>query len=190
MSECDRTRWDEKYAGQSVPRSLEPDEWLVQCAAGLPKGRALDLACGLGHNAIWLAQQGWTVDAIDISPTGITLATKLANNQQQQVNWIVEDLDDHQAPTEFYDLIIVFRFLDRNLIPKIVRSALAPGGHLVYETFSSKQLERRDNHLKNPAFTLQPGELAALFSELEPIAFHEVELDDRAVARLFARKPA
>ena len=189
MSDSDRTRWDEKYARKSVPAALVPDEWLIQCAAEISPGSALDLACGLGHNAIWLAQQGWTVDAIDVSPAGLELAQQLAECQRVHVNWIAADLDDYMPQSGLYDLVTVFRYLDRKRVPPIVSIALAPGGHLVYETFSSRQFERADNHLKNPAFALQPGELPLLFENLEPITHQEVELDDGAMAQFFARKP-
>jgi 23S rRNA pseudouridine1911/1915/1917 synthase len=84
MSAEDRLRWDAKYATKPFPKQLAPDGWLQTLATPLPAGRALDLACGLGHNAIWLAQEGWHVDAVDVSPVGLGLAAELGNEGMRE----------------------------------------------------------------------------------------------------------
>src|SRR5258708_33029292 len=119
MSASDRKRWDEKYQAKPVPDSLVPDAWLIEQTSNLQPGRALELACGLGHNAIWLAQQGWTVDAVDVSPVGLANAEKLAHNVAAHVNWIAADLDEFIPQLQTYDLVLVFRFLDRGRMPGI-----------------------------------------------------------------------
>ena len=189
MSIADRIRWDEKYSNREST-NIPPDEWLVQCVRKVVPGTALEIACGLGHNAIWLAEQGWTVDAVDISPVGLALAAETAHRRNVRVQWLPADLEDEswRPPRETYDLIVVFRFLDRVHLPRLINECLAPGGILVYETFASGQLSRPDNHLRNPAFALQPRELAQLYRELTPLEYEEVDLADRSVARLLARK--
>ena len=190
MATSDRDRWDSKYAGKAVPTLTAPDDWLRQHAALLPVGHALDLACGLGHNAIWLAQQGWHVDAVDISPVGLALASRVAEQVGcLAVSWIAADLDTFEPGEGRYDLITVFRFLDRQRLPQLIETALRPGGILIYETFSLGQLSRPDNHLKSPQFALEPGELPTLFPRLTVMATEEIDLPDRSVARLVARKP-
>lgn len=189
MSIEDRHRWDAKYAQKPLPPAVTPDDWLVQGTAGLAPGRALELACGLGHNAIWLAQQGWNVDAVDISSAGLTLARQLAEREGQAIRWIAADLDQFAVAPGSYDLVVVFRFLDRIRVPSLIESALRSGGTLIYETFTAAQLARPDNHLRSAAFTLSPGELPRLFGGLRVIDHREVELRDRTVARLLARKP-
>ena len=189
MSTSDRQRWDEKYGIKSVPDKLAPDDWLVEQASDLLPGRALELACGLGHNAIWLAQQGWTVDALDISPLGLASAEKLAQTCAVHVNWIAGDIDDFIPKTDAYDLVIVFRFLDRIRLPGIAQQALRPGGQMIYETFTTAHINRPDSHMKNPAFALQPQELPRLFQQLDVISYAECALADRDVARLMATKP-
>lgn len=189
MSAQDQQRWDEKYAVREQPHELVPDPWLQSVAAPLPSGRALELACGLGHNAIWLAKNGWQVDAIDISPVGLRLAADLADRIGIAVNWIAADLDDFTPPVETYDLICVFRFLDRRRLPRLIENALRPGGLLIYETFAAAHLVRPDSHMKNPAFALVPGEWSGLFPTLRTILEEEVALPDRTVARFVGQLP-
>lgn len=190
MSAEDRQRWDGKYAAKQVPPDLTADEWLRENATALPCGRAAELACGFGQNAIWLAQHGWQVEAIDVSPVGLRLAAAAAPDDLSGLHWIAADLDSFTPLRAAYDLIVVFRFLDRDRLPAMIVEALKPGGHLIYETFSAGQLDRADNHLRNPRFTLAPGELPQLYDALEVVRHEEVELADRTVARLLARKPA
>ena len=190
MATSDRDRWDAKYAGKPVPAPTPPDDWLRQHAAPLAAGTALDLACGLGHNAIWLAQQGWRVDAVDISPVGLSLAATLAERVGcPAVSWIAADLDTFVPSEAAYDLITVFRFLDRQRLPQVIEAALRPGEMLIYETFSRRQMSRSDNHLKSEQFTLGPNELPTLFPHLTVVAAEEIDLPDRCVARLVARMP-
>ena len=188
LSNSDRNKWDRKYADRTVTDQLVADDWLVQSTQNVQPGRALDFACGLGQNSVWLASQGWNVDAIDISPVGLELANQLSDEQNQVVNWIPADLDELQLPAETYDLILVFRFLDRGRLPKLIQSALKSGGHLVYETFSVGQADRENNHIKNPDFLLQTGELPGLLPLLTAVLHEETRLSDRTVQRLFARK--
>ena len=189
MSVSDRERWDAKYADKPVPDRLSPDDWLIEQVAGLPPGRTLELACGLGHNAIWLAQHGWHVDAVDISPSGLARANELAIRNDARVNWIAADLDDFTAEYGMYDLVLVFRFLDRRRLPAIIQQALRPGGRLIYETFTTAHLARPDSNMKNPAFALEPGELPRLLPQLDVVSYAECSLADRDVARLAAVMP-
>ncbi len=189
MSVTDRERWNEKYASKSAPESVLPEDWLVKHVKGRTPGHALELACGLGHNAIWLAQQGWSVDAVDVSTVGLELADQLATRVAcSGVSWIAADLDEFQPRPAGYDLVVVFRFLDRTRLPALIPRALRPDGLLVYETFSRRQLDRTDNHLRSAAFTLAPDELPEMFPELSVVNYEEVDLPDRSVARLVARR--
>ena len=189
MSQADRDKWDEKYANQAAADAPVPDDWLTQHVASLAPGCALEIACGLGHNAMWLAQHGWQVDAVDVSTVGLNSAEKLAQRLGQHVNWIAADLDDFTPAAAAYDLVVIFRYLDRVRLPELVQTALRPGGWLVYETYSQAQLARPDSHIRNPAFTLSEGELPRLFANLEVVTYAEDELPNRSVARLVARNP-
>lgn len=188
MSEADQTKWDAKYGDRELPDGIAADEWLLDAVRDLEPGRALELACGLGDNAIGLAELGWEVDAVDISPVGLALARERAVRKEVTVNWIAGDLDEFTPIPDAYDLVVVMRFLDRVRLPLLVESALEPGGRLVYETFLRTELDRPGTHLRNPAFTLAPGELPTLYSALNVVEYDEVELPERTVARLVARK--
>lgn len=188
MAEADRLRWDAKYAHKEVPTELAPDSWLREALANRPPGRALDLACGLGDNAIWLAQQGWRVDGVDISASGLRLATQRGQALGLEIRWRQADLDEFLPDKEAYDLVIVFRFLDRVRLPEMIERALRPGGLLIYETFTVRQLEREGDHLKNAAFALQHDELPKLFPRTKVLEYQEFDLADRCVARLCGRK--
>jgi SAM-dependent methyltransferase len=190
MTAVDRERWDAKYAERPWPSEIAPPEWLTRHAKTIPPGRALDLACGEGRAAIWLAEQGWEVTAVDISPVGLSRAKTLADERNLTISWVTADLDDFPLGQELYDLITVFRFLDRPLAARIP-GALRRGGWVIYETFLSAPTAGivPENHVRNPAFRLQPGELPRLFEGLVPIAQEEVEIEGEWVARLAARKP-
>ena len=196
MSARDRERWNEKYEKREPASIVQPDGWLVESLRMIetasdpkpPVRTALDVACGLGHNAVWLAQQNWRTDAVDISSRGLELAQQCATANDCHVCWIEADLDDWTPAANRYDLAVVFRFLDRETVPRVVRSALRPDGWLVYETFSAAQCGRSDNHISNPAFTLAPDELSTLFPDFDVVAHREDVLDDRAVQRFLGRR--
>ena len=196
MSTHDRDRWNEKYAKCQPQPAVQPDEWLVEAVRVIEatrgtmnfRRRALDLACGLGHNAIWLARQGWQTDAVDISTNGLNLARQSAAANDIQVHWIEADLDGWIPAAGEYDVVTVFRFLDRVTVPRVVRTAVRRGGWLIYETFSAAQCQRSDNHIRNPAFTLTPGELSTFFPDFDLVAHCEEVLDDRTVERFLGRR--
>lgn len=196
MSATDRQRWNEKYARRPAATINKADDWLIEAHDTIAQttpdvttaGRALDLACGLGHNSLWLARHGWHVDGVDISAVGLGQAEHLLTETNTVVSWVEADLDNWQPPPESYDLAIVFRFLDRVTVPQIVNTSLKPGGWLIYETFAASELDRPDGHIRNPAFTLSPGELRVIFSEFEIVTFREETLRDRNVQQLLARR--
>ena len=107
MSVSDLERWNTKYTRVAPPAGVTADAWLLEQVAGLVPGRALELACGLGHNAIALARLGWQVDAVDISPVGLELAAELARSAGVSVDWIAADLDQFVPAAQAYDLVIL-----------------------------------------------------------------------------------
>lgn len=189
MPPNDRQRWDARYAAQPIPTELRPPVWLLEHLGQIPGGRALDLATGAGHAAIELARRGWQVEAIDISEMGLKHAAALAARQGVVVRWQAADLTCTPLPHDRYDLITVFYYLDRHFLPGEIVAALRPGGALLYETFTRDQLLVPGNHVRNPAYLLDPGELRALFADLVVREYREVRLIDRAVASLLAEKP-
>ncbi len=151
--------WNERYRrGEYV--NYEPAPLLLQAAAELTPGRALDVACGAGRHAAWLARGGWQVTGVDASEAGI----ELARARNAQVDWRVADLERGEFVLEpnTYDLICVFYYLQRDLFPHL-RAALKTGGAFIAAIHTTDAAP--DAKRMNPAFLLAPGELRELFHD-------------------------
>jgi len=179
-------KWDQRYQDQD-PEVLSPAPILRTHRELLPRGgRALDLAMGLGQNAVYLATLGFEVTGIDISPVAVQKALELAARCGVALDAVVADLEHFQLPIAAYDLVVNIAYLQRSLAPQII-AALKPGGVLVFETFTQDYLRYKPD--SNPAFLLQPGELKELFRPLTPLYYWEGTVDERrAVAALIAQK--
>jgi tellurite methyltransferase len=187
----DQERWDEKYRERVFLPGKKPNAFLQKHIHRLPRGKALDLACGDGANAVFLAQEGFTVEAVDISPVGLKMARKLAREKKAQVHFRQVDLDSISLPRQHYDLIVVLFFLSRRLIPRI-RKALKPGGMIVFETYTAEQRDLGTGGPHQVSYLLKPNELLRLFSGLHVVFYREgvfpVEGRRKAVASLIAAK--
>ncbi|MGZ4713298.1 MAG: class I SAM-dependent methyltransferase [Acidimicrobiia bacterium] len=104
----DASEWDRRYDRAEYVWHVEPNRFLPGLVAGLPVGRALDLACGEGRNAVWLAQQGWTVTAVDFSRVGIAKGERLATESGVTVDWQIGDVTTWDAPVGAFDLVVLF----------------------------------------------------------------------------------
>jgi SAM-dependent methyltransferase len=148
-----------------------PSLWVVRHSTRIaPGGQVLDLACGSGRHAIWLAQQGYHVEAVDRDSTLLSNMMEIAN-----IHLTTTDLEAGTWPyaAQQFDGIIVSRYLHRPLFPHIAE-ALKPGGVLIYETFM--QGNERYGKPSNPDFLLQPDELHNVFSPwLTELAFEQGE---------------
>ncbi len=169
MSEQDRKKWNQRYAEDSYhknnPVTLVED-WLPR----LPPGRALDVACGPGRNAILLAQAGYRVDAIDISHEGLNLARQKAENQGLSINWIEHDLDEPYQFDSDYDLIIVLWYVNLALITRLC-DCLAPGGYLLCEEHLITDQEVTGPGSLN--FRVAPGVLRDAVSGVDVLLYEE-----------------
>ena len=136
METDDRSRWDSKHALASDPG--EPSTFLKQVFRNgswkIQPGRALDIATGKGGNALFLAEKGFTVDAIDVSEVGLEQAQSQAVKQGLTLNLIQADLASFEFSDSVYDLILNINFLLRSLIPKL-KKALRPGSHMIFDTY-------------------------------------------------------
>ena len=106
IGQVDSTAWDERYRSSELIWGAGPNRFLVEEVAGLPAGRALDLACGEGRNAIWLAQRGWQVVAVDFSAVALDKARRLADQRGTSVEWAMADVTAWDPPG-VYDLVLV-----------------------------------------------------------------------------------
>lgn len=127
------TRWDRRYAEHGW--STEPDPLLVTAAEGWPAGRALDLGCGTGRHAIWLAQRGWSVTGVDSSSVGLTQAAERARSLGVPLELVLHDLWDYQPPAVRFDLVLLAYVhstpAERPALLATAASAVAPAGHLL-----------------------------------------------------------
>lgn len=179
MAGQDRLRWDAVYSERRDQPFPPPDPLLLQFAPPTDGGRALDVAGGLGQNALWLAEQGYMVDLIDISRAALTRAQEeMARRGGRGVNFIQADLDRAELEAQTYDLIAVFRFLDRDLFPTL-RAAVKPGGRIIYQTFNTRY---RPPQPFNPDHLLRIGELAGIFADWRILHLSEPHFVTQAVA--------
>ena len=169
MSTPDRRRWDAKHKAKEGPGSPAP--FLLASFDHLPAGRCLDIAAGRGGNALFMAERGYQVDAVDWSLAGLSQAQAEARKHSLPINLIAADLATYSLPEERHDVVLCFRYLERRLWPQMVR-ALRPGGALLLETFTE---EHRLDHPDFPKeYCLAPGELLGAFPDLRVAAYREV----------------
>ena len=161
----DRHAWDERYAGDELLWRAEPNRFLVAEVAELPPGRALDVACGEGRNAVWLAEQGWTVTGVDFSQVALDKARRLAESQGVTAEWVNADVDDWEPPADRYDLVVVL-YLHlpaerRRAVHARAASALAPGGTLLVVGHDLANLDGGYGGPQDPAVLFTPEDVAA-----------------------------
>jgi len=166
-----------------------PARWLIDNAQLLPRtGDALDVACGPGRNALWLAERGLKTLAVDRDTDSVRALNEEAGRRTLSLRAEVIDLENGRVAFEprAYDVIVVVHYLHRPLFPALIE-AVRPGGVLVYETFTRAQAAR--GKPTNPAFLLEPGELIELVRPLEVLASREGDYEGRMVASVIARRP-
>ncbi|MFU8815351.1 MAG: class I SAM-dependent methyltransferase [Pseudomonadales bacterium] len=203
MSSTDRDKWNARYlagayADREHPSLLVakqlPDIVSTQRAASGVDAelRALDLACGAGRNALYLAGFGYRVDAVDISAEALARGETRARKQGLTVSWVEHDLDlGLPRSLGAYDLIVIIRYFDLSLVAAAAER-LQPGGYLICEAHLATQeavIGPRD-----PSFRAKPGELHAATGALDTVKYWEgltLDPDGRvaALARLVAWKP-
>ena len=170
MAESDREKWDRRYADGTYRSRTYPSPFLVERLAELPKGRALDLACGAGRNALCLAEAGYEVEAVDISGVAIDRARAAARERGLEVGWRVADLDDFEPPSGRFDLVTIIRYTNRKLMERLPE-ALSEGGMLLVEhhILTSAPVGGPASR----AFRLAPNELIDLYHHRLRVLFHE-----------------
>lgn len=188
MSRADRNRWEKKYAAGNPHLAFAPDPLLTQQRHLFSrKGWALDLACGVGQNAIFLAEQGFDVLAVDTSLTALRYCRTATAGRNLPLHLVAADVDRFALPADTFALIIVFRFYDRRLIPAI-KQAVEPGGLVIYQTFNLNRL-RSTPHM-NPHYLLEPGELQRVFGDFEMIASNDTADIREELSYWVGRRPA
>ena len=178
-------KWDEKYRADASPY-LRPIAFVAEAIAGLPLGRALDVACGPGRHAIAMARRGWDVDAVDSSAVACEMA-RASGVAGVRVFQADLELGEFQIAPATYDLIVVCCYLQRDLVPPI-RAGIRPGGHalmvipMVDEREGIRPMSRQ--------FLLKDGELRAYFEDWTILRYSEGIPSDahRKQVQMLARK--
>ncbi|GAA4823623.1 class I SAM-dependent methyltransferase [Actinomycetospora corticicola] len=168
--------WNDRFAASGVGRPGPPSVLVGREDVVPTTGRALDVACGRGTVAVWLAARGLAVDAIDAAAAGLALGRELADAEGVSVRWIEADLDDGLPVGPAYDVVVCQRFRDPLLYPAFA-GLLAPGGLLVMTVLSTVG----DT---GGRFRAAPGELRAAFDHLDVLVDEEGDGEAHLVARL------
>jgi SAM-dependent methyltransferase len=175
-----------------VRRLWRPNAWLADVVPRLTPGRALELACGTGRDAVFLASCGWDVTAVDVLPDALERARVLATRCApaiEPISWQQADLE-HGTPawSTPFDLIVSIRYLHRPLLPRLAAWA-RPGGSFVLETFTTTHRARHGRPAAD-AHVLQPGELRARLADWQIVEYSEDWRGDVHTARVWARRVA
>jgi SAM-dependent methyltransferase len=174
--------WDRRYATKEFIWTVEPNRFLVAEAADLPAGRGLDLAAGEGRNAIWLAERGWTMCAVDFSAVAAEKGKRLAaaRNVADRIEFEVADLRDYTPEVHRFDLVALFylQIPQAELAPILVKAARAvtPGGTFLLVAHDSANLEHGHGGPQDAAVLYTAEQVvAALGGELEIDKAYRVE---------------
>ncbi len=183
--------WNERYRLREHPAEdldAAPTPVVTTTAAKLGGGKALDLACGAGRNALWLAEHGWEVTAVDGTHAAIEILRSRAVERGLKINTVVADLekDEFEIEPSRWDLVAICYYLQRNLFEPAKRG-VAPGGILISIVHMTEPGEEDSPH------RLRPGQLEQYFAGWEILHRHEGKANDsahrRAVAEIVARRP-
>ena len=185
----DISGWDQRYRSKeraAEDLQIEPTELVAQTARKLPPGKALDLACGTGRNALWLAQEGWDVTAVDGAGFAIEIVQERARKKKVNIKTVVADLrnGDYTIEPFYWDLIIICYYLQRDLIEPAKRGVCLGGVLLIIVHTTEGEEQPTESRLR-------PGELAQYFSGWEILHSYEGKPNDPAhrhsVAEIVAR---
>lgn len=182
MTSEDRRRWNERYGSGKYPLDKPPNHLLTEWAPAGEGHFALDVACGPGHNALWMARHGYRVMGADISRVALQQGLQAARTAglEDRLCFVEADLDRFVLPSRHFSLIGIFRFLDRNLFP-MLRAALCPGGLLIVETLNVTWCETHPSPPQH--YLLEAGELAQLTSGMQILAEGSTSSLSHVVAR-------
>ena len=151
----DSASWDRRYGGRELIWTANPNRFLVAETRNLAPGRAIDLGCGEGRNAIWLAERGWQMVGVDFSEVGLQKARELADARGVSVEWVAADLLEYRPEPRAFDLVLVFYLQlpadERQPILRAAVDAVAPGGTFLLVAHDSTNLQHGYGGPQTPA---------------------------------------
>ena len=201
MSQADQDKWNAQYREGAYATRTHPSalltEWLPKLKFWETHPRAIDVACGTGRNAIYLARRGWQVDAVDVSEVALDHLTETASAESLAITCIQADLEHaaHRPADLFaadrYDLAVMVRYTNLPLIDTL-KDALRAGGYLIVEEHLVTEADVVGP--RNPQFRVAPNALRDAVAGLDIIAYREGIVNDpdgrsAALAQLVARTP-
>ena len=167
----EREDWNRKHGEAGLLFGVEPNRFLVAEVEGLVPGRALDLACGAGRNAVWLAERGWTVTGVDFSNVALENARGLAAERGVVVEWVQADLREWRPAGAEFDLVAVLYLQlpaeERRLVLGQATEAVALGGTLLVVGHDLQNLNGGYGGPKDPRVLFTPDDVAAELPSLE-----------------------
>lgn len=164
----DAAGWDERYRGSELVWKAEPNRFVAEELAGLePSGRAVDLAAGEGRNAVWLAERGWEVDAVDFSAVALEKAEALAAERGVRLRTVHDDLTLWAAPKATYDLLLIaylhLPWPDMAQVLHRAATAVRSGGTLLLVGHDAANPEHGYGGPQDPRVLYTPEQVAALW---------------------------
>lgn len=179
-----REDWNARYAQKELVWSAEPNRLFAAEVAALSPGRALDLACGEGRNAVWLAEQGWRVTGVDFSDVALAKAAELAVSRGVEAEWVVADVLDYQPERRAFDLVaLVYLQLPREELLRAVRTAagaVTPGGTLLVLGHDTTNVTRGYGGPQDPAVLYTAADLVPALGD--DLVVERAEAVERSVA--------
>jgi SAM-dependent methyltransferase len=171
-SDGTRQGWDRRYAAADrIHATPVPNRFLVAEISGLAPGAALDLACGAGRNAVWLAERGWRVTGVDFSGVALGIARELATSHGAEVEWIESNVIGWAPPARAFDLVCVLYLqlpaAERRAVLRHAGDALRPGGTLLVVGHDLLNMTEGWGGPSNPDVLFTPDEIAAEVGSLQ-----------------------
>jgi SAM-dependent methyltransferase len=166
-----REDWNARYGGSKLLWTAEPNRLFASEVEELEPGRALDLACGEGRNAVWLAERGWRTTAVDFSDVALAKAAQLAASRGVEVEWVLADVLELVVEPRTFDLVAVLylQLPHQQLVHalRVASDALAPGGVLVVLGHDTTNLADGYGGPKDAAVLFTPDDVVAELGGLE-----------------------
>ncbi len=191
MSSSDAEKWNARYSGAVPAAANAPVPFLAANVHRLGSGKALVLAAGRGRNAVFLAERGFEVTALDVSDVGLRQCENLAEFRGVEVSTVCADLDDYDLGTEQFDLITMIYYYEAPLFSSI-REALRPGGHFLFQTFSARHATVGTFGPKSPNYLAVISDIQSPFADDHIIHLEDIVISDEggteAVIQMIARK--
>jgi SAM-dependent methyltransferase len=177
-----REDWNARYAGSELLWTAEPNRRFASEVEGLEPGRALELACGEGRNAVWLAEQGWRTTGVDFSDVALSKAAQLAASRGVEVEWIAADVLEHEPERRAFDLVaVLYLQLPHDELVRALGAAteaLAPGGTILVLGHDTTNLTEGHGGPRDASVLFTPEDVVA---ELGDLTVERAEKVRRAV---------